>query len=266
MKSFIPQIAAALTVFNLCAAELAPAKPENFLFGNRITEKNGVLSVSKSSDFYSKQRLNINTAKRYRLSGEFRQSAGNGTAIVRYGVIPHTKQRQLVPASINIRPGTETELVADCKATDSVIKVKDASKWSSTPLDRVVFDIDPSGKLRDLPNFNISKTAVQSIVKKADHYEITLKGPCGMNFAAGSPVREHRIGWIAIFCCGANNKLTTEWKKLSHTFEPGTVAKDNIFRWWQGTELANIYMTISVPAGQQVEFRNLKLEELPEQP
>ena len=80
----------------------------------------------------------------------------------------------------------------------------------------------------------------------------------------GTPVREQRIGWIAMFCCGANNKLTTQWKKLSHTFETGTVAKDNIFRWWQGTEKACVYMYLNVPAGQSIEFRNIKLEELPD--
>lgn len=264
ITSLMQLTAAATFAFTLSGAELTPAKPADFLFGNRLTEKDGVLSVSKSSDFYSKNRLDINTAKRYRLSGEFRQTAGNGTGIVKFGVIPSTSQRQIIPASINVCPGTETELTADCKSTDTVIKVKDASKWSSTALDRVVFDVDPSGKMRDLPNFNISKSAVKSIVKKADHYEITLAAPCGNNFAAGTPVREQRIGWIAMFCCGANNKLTTQWKKLSHTFETGTVAKDNIFRWWQGTEKACVYMYLNVPAGQSIEFRNIKLEELPD--
>ena len=259
---FIPALCMAMHV---CAAETAPVQPSEFIRGEQLlTFKDGVLTISKSSDLYCKQRLAIDPAKRYRLSGEFRQTGNSGTCIVRFGVIPHTKQRQIVPASINVRPGTDTELAADCSAKDTVIKVKNAEKWTTTALDRVVFDTDPTAEMRDLPNFNISRSAVKSIAKKGDIYEITLAAPCGMNFAAGTPVREQRIGWIAMFCCGANNKLSSEWKKLSHTFETGTVAVDNIFRWWRGTELAQIYLTFNVPAGQSVEFRNLRLEEIAE--
>ncbi|MBE6357167.1 MAG: hypothetical protein E7058_08675 [Lentisphaerae bacterium] len=265
MKRFLllPALCAAL---QMSAAESsAPAAPADFIRGEQLlSAQNGVLTISKSSDLYCKQRMPIDPAKRYRLSGEFRQTGNSGTCIVRFGVIPSTSQRQIIPASINVRPGTETELVADCSAKDTVIKVKNADKWSATPLDRVVFDIDPSPEMRDLPNFNIAKSAIKSIAAKGYHYEITLTAPCGMNFAAGTPVRIHRIGWIAMFCCGANNKLTGEWKKLSHTFETGTVAVDNIFRWWRGTEIAQIYLTFSIPAGQKVEFRNLRLEEIAE--
>lgn len=258
----LPAICMALSV---SAAESAPVKPADFIRGEQLlTEKDGVLAISKSSDLYCKQRMPINPAKRYRLSGEFRQTGNTGTCIVRFGVIPSTQQRQIVPASINVRKGTDTELTADCSAKDTVIKVKDASKWQFNGLDRIVFDVDPTAEMRDLPNFNIAKSAIKSITVKGDCYEITLSAPCGMNFAAGTPVRLHRIGWIAMFCCGANNKLTGEWKKLSHTFETGTVAVDNIFRWWRGTEVAQMYLTFNVPAGQQVEFRNLRLEELAE--
>lgn len=265
MKQFFVAPLMIAAVISVHAAESAPSKPSDFIRGEQLLSVNNeILTIKKSSDLYSKQRIAIDPAKRYRLSGEFRQTGTAGTCIVRFGVIPSTKQRQIIPASINVRPGSATELTADCAAGDTIVKVKDASKWQTNALDRIVFDIDPGAEMRDLPNFNIAKSAIKSVVKKADHYEITLTGPAGMNFAAGTPIRLHRIGWIAMFCCGANNKLTGEWKKLSHNFETGTVAVDNIFRWWKGTEIAQIYLTFNVPAGQSVEFRNLRLEEIKE--
>ena len=72
----LPAICMALSV---SAAESAPVKPADFIRGEQLlTEKDGVLAISKSSDLYCKQRMPINPAKRYRLSGEFRQTGGNG--------------------------------------------------------------------------------------------------------------------------------------------------------------------------------------------
>ena len=258
---FIPTLVVA--TLSLSATQLSPKSPAEFIRGNQILNaKDNLLVINKSSDLYSKNRLNIDTKKTYRLSGEFRQTDAKGTCIVRFGLIPSTKQRQIIPASINVVKGSETELFADCSAKDTIIKVKDASKWKTDALDRIVFDIDNDKEMRDLPNFNIGKSAIKSIVKKTDYYEITLAGPIGQNYGAGTEIRLHKLGWIAIFCCGANNKLTTNWKKLSFTIEKGTVAQANIFRWWTGTEIAQIYLTFNVPKGQSVEFKNICLEEI----
>ena len=258
---FIPSIVAA--TLSLSATQLAPKAVTDFIRGNQIlSAKDNMLEIKKSSDLYSKKRLNIDTKKVYRLSGEFRQTGNTGTCIIRFGLIPSTKQRQIIPASINVVNNSATELASDCSAKDTVIKVKDASKWKTNALDRIVFDIDNDKEARDLPNFNIAKSGIKSIEKKTDYYEVTLTGPVGLNYGAGTEIRLHQLGWIAIFCCGANNKLTTNWKKLSFTFQPGTVAQANIFRWWTGTEFAQIYLTFNVPKGQSVEFKNICLEEV----
>ena len=99
ITSLMQLTAAATFAFTLSGAELAPAKPADFLFGNRLTEKDGVLSVSKSSDFYSKNRLDINAAKRYRLSGEFRHVNALEGILLTYG---ETKDSSLLEKAVSI--------------------------------------------------------------------------------------------------------------------------------------------------------------------
>ena len=153
-----------------------------------------------------------------------------------------------------------TELAADCNAADTVIKLKDASKWKSGPLCVAAFDTDPSGRLSDLPNFNVSKTGAKSLVNKNGVWELTLKHPCGKNFPAGTTVREHRAGWSVIYAGTPRQLLTPEWAKIEVIIEPGEVPSASIRNWWKGTAKAGLVVE---SAGNGLMFRNLKLEAVP---
>ena len=250
-------ILGAVSLFS--AESITAAKPDDFVGSASPTFSNGETTI-KGGSLFSRKTLDIDTKKRYRLSGEFKAGANHKEGdFFRFGVYPSNKYAQILPVNINIVPGTDTELAADCNAGDTVIRLKDASKWKGDSLSVVAFDTDPSGKLLDLPNYNISKTGVKSLVSKDGVWELTLLQPCGQNFPAGMTVREHRAGWSVIYAGTAKQLLTPEWQTINVIIEPGEVSSDSIKNWWKGTVKAGFVVEAS---GSGLVFRNLKLEEV----
>lgn len=262
MKRMILTGTILLTAALLSGGEFITASaPGDFIGGGKASISNGETTVSGCAVLYSKRKLDIDTKKRYRLSGEFKAGAGSRNGdYFRFGVYPATNNSQIQAVHINIVPGTDTELAADCNAADTVIKLKDASKWKSGPLCVAAFDTDPSGRLSDLPNFNVSKTGAKSLVNKNGVWELTLKHPCGKNFPAGTTVREHRAGWSVIYAGTPRQLLTPEWAKIEVIIEPGEVPSASIRNWWKGTAKAGLVVE---SAGNGLMFRNLKLEAVP---
>ena len=242
MKRMILTGTMLLTAALLSGSEFITASaPGDFIGGGKASISNGETTVSGRAVLYSKRKLDIDTKKRYRLSGEFKAGAGSRNGdYFRFGVYPATNNSQIQAVHINIVPGTDTELAADCNAADTVIKLKDASKWKSGPLCVAAFDTDPSGRLSDLPNFNVSKTGAKSLVNKNGVWELTLKHPCGKNFPAGTTVREHRAGWSVIYAGTPRQLLTPEWAKIEVIIEPGEVPSASIRNWWKGTAKAGL--------------------------
>lgn len=262
MKRMILTGTMLLTAALLSGGEFITASaPDDFIGGGKASVSNGKTTVNGRAVLYSKRKLDIDTKKRYRLSGEFKAGAGSRNGdYFRFGVYPATNNSQILAVCINIVPGTDTELAADCNAADTVIKLKDASKWKGGPLCVAAFDTDPSGRLSDLPNFNVSKTGAKSLTNKNGVWELTLKHPCGKNFPAGTTVREHRAGWSAIYAGTPKQLLTPEWTKIEVIIEPGEVPSASIRNWWKGTAKAGLLVE---SAGSGLVFRNLKLEAVP---
>lgn len=261
-------------VFLLCAAVAGSAlaaaesltidKPESFLVtgGIKLSCAGGEFTAAGSGSLYGKKYLPVDTVKRYRLSGEFKAISNSAAGdYIRFGLVPSTEYSQIQPVNINIVRGSATELAADCKETDTVIKLKDASKWKGDALTVVAFDIDPGDRMRDLPNFNISKTGAVKLEQKDGIWLLTLKQPCARNYPAGTAVREHSAGWSLIYAGSTKLELKPEWRKIDAVIEPGEVAQANISRWWQGTRKTSFNIET---AGKGVIFRNLELKEVTE--
>ncbi len=246
----------------LCGADfLTAAKPEEFIGNGKAVFENGETTLNGSGTLYSKKKLDIDTKKRYRLSGEFKAGKNpNPRDFFRFAVYPCSKYSNIPAGAINIVPGSDTELAKDCKASDTVLHLKDASKWKGGSLSIVAFDTDPSGKLSDLPNFNQTKIGAKSLVKKDGFWELTLKHPCGKNYPSGTTVREHRSGWSFLYAGTPHKLLTGEWQKIDVVIEPGEVPAASIKNWWKGTVKAGL---IVESGGSGTVFRNIRLEEAP---
>jgi hypothetical protein len=203
-----------------------------------------------------KKLLPADSTKRYRISCEVRavdDAAMKNT--VRIGVSPRdAKKRGAAISGLLPVAGTETEVVVPVKKEDKVIMVKDASKWKSMAA-RVVFDADPTGQLRDIPNFDFVSGRPVKYTRKGDAWEVTLNRPAGVELAVGTVVRQHRDARNAIFSNA--KKLKKEWSAIEFVIVPGIAKNDTRSNMlFQG--VAYIAPLLALP--QNVEFRNFKIE------
>lgn len=220
----------------------------------------GVFTAKKAGGIYGKNSFAVDTDSDYVVSGEFRSlDSGKTVTKLLFGVIP-IDSSQILPQFINVVPGTDTELAADCSAGDSLLKIKNGNTWAAyrkPDIATVAFDIDDSEKLRDLPNRRVTPPGIVSILKKNDIWEVTLKKACGFNYPSGTPVRLHAYGWSAIYAVLRTEPIPAEWTKVSAVIrgKAKPVAQTNA--WWSGTRKCSF--TISFQGGG-IQFRNLHLE------
>ena len=152
------------------------------------------------------------------------------------------------------KAGTETELAAPVGKKDKVNKVKDCSKWDNKS-SRVVFNVDPSGQLKDIPNFNFIGGSIVSVKQEGDIYLVTLSKVAGQDIPAGTKIRQHADSRPAIF--RTPQKMSTEWKKYEFIIGPGMITKNNASnKLYSGVK--KVSPMCYMPA--KIEMRDLTLE------
>ena len=168
---------------------LAPVKPEEFSdlkAGTPVPypEQNAML-LNDSQGFFTKL-VPVDTGKRYRLSGEFRLAPDSDELSVVFAIVPHTADStRIYGPNICFVPDSETVLFSNVRKGDTVLKVKEAAKWdraAASAIGKIAFDIDPSGKQGDLPNFNLSPF----ISKVTSDGVVTLKKPMEKGLSGGN--------------------------------------------------------------------------------
>ena len=87
---------------------------------------------------------------------------------------------------------TQTEVVADAKKGDTVLVVKDASKFKKSPYYSIVAGAKQD--LSDLPNRNIIASGIKDFAKDGESWKITLTKPLLKDVKAGTSVRVHSAG------------------------------------------------------------------------
>jgi hypothetical protein len=201
----------------------------------------------------------VDASKKYKLAG-WVKSADDKSTLVILGLMPLDANKIPIECcQVNVVPDTETELAEACKAEDTIIKVKDASKWKLCQLDTIAFDVDNSGEYKDLPNRNTSAGIVAKSENKNNVWELTLNKPCGKAYPAGTKVRDHRYGGTYTYPIVVSNFNSKEWKDISS--EISGVSKfgrpDNQF--WAGTKFVKV-IVLSLSGGM-IYFDDIKFEE-----
>jgi len=250
---------------------LNPQSPEDWMLDgnyvqslNKTTPEDGNALILKGKGIiYSKEMINIEPAKKYRLSGFFKAASWAKNSGFYLGVQPYMENcLPLEPRNVNIVKGTETELAAACEAGDKVIKIKNGTAWKVSPYAYIAFNADTSGKYTDLPNLEVTpQGGIDKVEKHDDLYEVTLKTPCDKAFPAGTKVRVHFDG--PTFMYAAANYVTpgTEWKEFKGVIsgELGLGIQTN--SWWKGTRKAKIIILV-IGADQELMFKDIKIEEV----
>ena len=117
--------------------------------------------VVKGGWFLGNKRFAIKPGTDYRITAEIRTADSDGKkrifCIGFMGV--DAGNRIITVQNVNAFAETGTLLAAEAKAGDRIILIKDGSRWRKKG-GYAAWDVDLSGKLRDLPNFNIISNSI----------------------------------------------------------------------------------------------------------
>ena len=258
MKKAIVTCCAALVAALPVMAETIPYDQAKKFNRNVEVTADG-FKITKRCWMLGTKRIEFDPEAKYKVSVELKIDAADAEkAKVDIGLHPMHQGQHMSGQDVFFVPGSDTELAAPVKPGDTVVTVKDAFKWSTGTNTLVVFDCDPSGKLRDLPNRN-SLGFVKSVNRSKN--EITLAKPAKVALDAGTAVRQHQATWsfLGIQKC----PVTTEWQKFTASTVPGVAAgvQDNPrYKMWPKADALVPVIATMTP----LQFRNLTVEVIKE--
>lgn len=211
-------------------------------------------SVAGSAQVLSKEFIPIDTSKTYVVTGWFK-STGKAPSHVYLGVAPFDEKKQPIrPYHVFCIAGTETTLAEACKPEDTVLKIANGAKWKTVPYACVAFDVDDSGQLKDLPNRNLSNTAVpgfgvENVEDKGGYWAVQLKTKCGRAYPAGTKVREHISSATYIYSAASRKPVPLAWTEFKGQIKG--VAKGDLpmNQWWPGTKYAKLLILANFEQG-----------------
>lgn len=202
MKSITKLIMAAAAVSSavLCGAEVINYSTKGGIkniFGKKVTFKENSVVCQGQSILAGKKIIEIDPAKKYTLKLTAVGNAEKSTVLYAGFSMLDAKGRTTVAHNWQGYPGTLTEVAADAKKGDTVIKVKDGSKWNKSAIN--VIAANAKADLSDIPNRNIVADNIVSSKKVGDVWELTLKKPLRAALPAGTLIRQHyRGGYLYI--------------------------------------------------------------------
>lgn len=263
---------AAACVCQLAAAEVITINEPADVVTTQL--KQPTKTVAKTDDgmavkgqyfvLFSAKTLTPDPAKKYKISGEFRLKEGVETGLAYLGFAPFDADGKLIsPASVNTIPKTETVVAKAAAAGDTVIYVKDASKWKANDAHgHIAFDAKED--FSDLPNRNYAGIQQDGIAQEGDLWKITLKAPLKNDVAEGTSVRQHRSGSSYIYVATSKKVNPEDWVTLSGTIS-GAVSEHGLYggKLWHGTATVRaLVMMLEGKKGNVIEVRNIRVEEV----
>ena len=235
-------------------------KIEDFKNPIGITQENNIFIVRGPARFFSVQKLKLDPSKKYKLSGEFRHQSGPQVQVRLGYAAVDSKNRIISSRYVNPVKDTETEIAASARRGNTVISVKDASKWRTNPaIFHIVFNI--LDDFSDLPNFSAIPIEKDGIRQRCDVWEVTLKQPLKLNIPEGTKVRQHANGPSYIWNTGVAT-LQKQWITQSGILSGIAKISTPIRKLWPGTESVRLIIFIFGKKDSVTEIRNVKVEEV----
>jgi hypothetical protein len=173
-------------------------------------------------------------------------------------------KRFIEPTSVSPLPQSETALAAEAKKGDTVIKIKDASKWEPLFKNKrltAVFDADDSGEYKDLPNYK--NYTVTKLEKKDGIWEATIAKPISADFPAETKIRAHYTSGHYMYTLSMKKKLA-DWTKFSSAVKPEVKSGSPGNAFWPGTKYVQVLILANwgQKDGEILQFSNLSLEKI----
>ena len=261
-KKYLMTAAFFATAVLFAGETLAPQKAADWLGSNSSVTANGnVFITTGRNDVFSRSFIPVDTAKKYRVSGEFRTAAGSIPATFNFGIVPLDAARRVIkPVNGIVYPGSETELAAACRIGDMQLTVKANRNWRPHKHFHVAFESDNSGKYSDLPNYKVTGGSLEKAESGSDGAVFTLTKPLEYAYPAGTAVRLQCDGGTYLCAAGEDLEAPGDWKEFSGEITGMTTGHTrNQFR--AGSRYAKIIIG-NRNSEAALEFRNVKLEEV----
>lgn len=203
----------------------------------------------KGKRIVSTEFVELDPARKYLLTGEFRSGEGKGK--LSFGLNQYDQRKRLIsPHLVNPVAGTETELRRAVKKGDTELFVKDASKWKPAAGKIVAFHAE-------LPARAIGYY-ITAIAPDGEEYRITLSKPVPADFAAGTPVRQHADGRDAN--AAWNEPVTAAWTRFEKIFTGTGPHRPNQSTFYAASRYAKIFL--AGDGGERGYFRNVSFAPL----
>ena len=215
--------------------------------GSYCFYRNGVNDNVQSEEF-----IEIDLAKTYTLSGQFKSTGLGGQSLLYLGYVPFDENKvQIKSEHVYTRLGTETELYEDIISKDKIIKIKDGTGWWVYAHDRVAFNVDDSGQYNDLPNRELSNKDIIRVqnMDPLPYWEVEFATEVGLDSDADTKIREHTSAGTYIYD-GANEEyVPTSWMGYSGVTFRESLRNTDPGKWWRGTKYAKILMLLNLNQG-----------------
>lgn len=220
----------------------------------------GAMSINGKMVIYSiaSPYIPVDPAKKYRLSGVFRQSNAANTGKLKFGIQCYDSNKRIIhPEHTTVINRTATELTAAAEYGQRSVTIKNGKAWRIVPgFSYIAFNTKDD--FSDLPNR--STVNIVNVKMQPDGSAVVeLKEPLREFFAAGSKVRLHHR--LAAFLYGGalNKKLSDQWQEFSGIFTGEQRGMShNIFR--KGT--AFIQVVVMQEGSGSLQFKDVKFEEI----
>lgn len=232
-------------------------------------QKNPKLSVEKDvfvckgpASLFLAKAIPVDPAKKYKLSGKFRAKDGTSPSILYFGYAPYdAKNTPIAPRMVCCFQGAFTELTEPAKVGDTVLKVKDASKWNNQAKFSVVA-FNAKEDFSDLPNHDLVDALQGKIENNNGVWQIALKAPLKKAYAEGTKIRHHMDSGTYIYNAGAGRKTSADWQTFSGIISGQAKSGNPVNQWWAGTKNANVVLLLNFGAKSDsaTEFKDIVVE------
>jgi len=227
-------------------------------------ENASCFSVAGSKMILTRNFIEIDPSKSYRLSGAFK-SAGSGANVVMVGLrLYNADKKEISATSVSAIPDSGTTLIAGAGAGATQLKVRDAASWENAFQNRrlvIALSVDAGGEYRDLPNFQTRR--VVDLRKSDDGWEVSLEKPLDVSYPEGTAVRAHLMSGHFLYAFNFNKQLAG-WTNYQGVIKPVLKSGAIGSSFWPGTKYAKVIILANWGQSERetLLFGNISLEEI----
>lgn len=262
-----------LAVFLFAAGVFAESMiltPENcvikpFQKGATAVYQDGAWIISGPVRIYTKKKIAVDDAKKYRVSAEIRALDGTEPATLCIGFVPFmADDRAVAGMHMWFVEKSYAVLAEAVKPGDTVIKVRpeaDSSAWSKPVTDMHVA-LGAKKDFSDLPNFKLNMLIAKSELKDGVQI-LTMKRKAAFGAPAGTLIRLHRGGGDAMHAAFNSKKYSDKPLFIAGT-ATGRITGWNYRKWPVNVPFCRVQVLANwIAPASKVEIRNLKFDILP---